>query len=292
LSDDTVVRWILVVALAVFFACYTPQEAPASELRRLSGMVNDFQSFLQLAYVKDLEVRLRRFNEKAGYAIVIVVIPSGEDEQISKLIAQLFVNNRLEKWGVAGTVLVLITVQEGWVIAEPSQKLEEKFLKPRALATIKHFFPPEFRNREAAVERRVEAVVKILDPWFYVLDPPSTNPILLFVHSPTAEIILFPGAPFLGFMTGVMLMAFTAAGQLPASERVLVCGFLGCFVVVVTAFLVRQPGGIAPGMLYYSAGISFGVSALIGGLRPYWFTDTVRGRKAGEKIHPPFFGRG
>lgn len=254
-------------------------------------MVNDFSSSLQVGYVKDLEMRLKRLNEKSGYAIIVVVIPSGEDEQISNLIGQLFANNGLEKWGLAGTVLVLITAKEGWVIAEPSQKVEKKFLKPGALERINHFFPGEFKNREGTVEGRVEAVLEILDPWLYVLDSPSKD-LIFFAHSPTAEIILFPLAPFLGFMTGVMLMVFTPAGELPVFERFLVCGFLGCFVALATALLVRQPGGIAPGMLYYSATLSFAVSALIGGLRPYWFTYTVRGRKAGEKIHPPFFGRG
>ena len=290
LSDVTAISRIVVIALAVFFDCYSPHEASSVELPRLSGMVNDFSSSLQVAYVKDLEVRLRRFNEKTGDAIIVVVIPSGEDEQISNFIAQIFVNNGLEQWGLGGTVLVLITVQEGWVIAEPSQKVEKKFLKVEALNRINHFFPGEFQYREAAIERRVEAVLEILDPWFYVLDPPRD--LNVFARSPTAEIILFPAAPLLGFMVGVILMAFTSAGKLRASGRFLVCGFLGCVVALATAFLVRQPGGIAPGMLYYSVGLSFAVSALIGGLRPYWFTDTARGRKPGEKIHPPFFGRG
>src|SRR5207247_2550648 len=114
LSDVTAISRIVVIALAVFFDCYSPHEASSVELPRLSGMVNDFSSSLQVAYVKDLEVRLRRFNEKTGYAIIVVVIPSGEDEQISNFIAQIFVNNGLEQWGLGGTVLVLITIQEGW----------------------------------------------------------------------------------------------------------------------------------------------------------------------------------
>ena len=264
----------------------------SGELPRLSGMVNDFRSFLKVGYVKDLEVRLERFNQRTGYAIVVVVIPSGEDERISDLISQLFVRNGLEKWGLAGTVLLLITVQEGWVIAEPSQKLEKKFLQPKALDRINHFSEGEFRYREPAVEQRVQAVVEILDPWFYVLDPPSASRDFVFARLPTAEIILFPGAPLLGFMVGVMLMAFTSAGKLHAYGRFLLSGFLGCFVTIAAAFLLRQPGGIAPGMLYYSAVLSFVVGALVGGLKPFWFTDIVRGRKHGEKIHPPFFGRG
>src|SRR5437867_3189808 len=121
------IRRILVLTMAVFFECHMPREAKSGELPRLSGMVNDFPASLKVAYAKELEVRLRSLNERSGYAIVIVVIPSGEDERISDLISQLFVNNGLEKWGVAGTVLILVTVKEGWVIVEPSQKLERNF---------------------------------------------------------------------------------------------------------------------------------------------------------------------
>jgi hypothetical protein len=279
------------VALAVFLECYTPRQALPGELPPLSRMVNDFPSWLKPAYVKELEMRLRRFNQESGYAIVVVIIESGENEQISQLISQLFASNSLEQWGVEGTVLVLITAEEGWVIAEPSQGIEQKFLRPGALAKIHHIDDGSDR-RELAVERRIHAVLEILDPWLYVLKPPATNPELLFARFPTAEMIVFPLAPFLGFMAGVMLMAFTAAGELPAFNRFLVCGCVGSVVAVLAAFLVRQPGGIAPGMLYYSAVVSFVVSVLIGTLRPYWFSDKVRGRRPGEKIHAPFFGKG
>ena len=133
----------------------------------------------------------------------------------------------------------------------------------------------ELRYRENAVERRIEAVVEILDPWFYVFEG---------VRSPTAEIILFPLAPLLGFMGGLILMVFTPWGELRVFARFLLCGFLGCFVAVTTAFLVRQPGGIATGMVCYSAVLGFVVSSLVGVLRPFWFTETVRGRKPGEKF--------
>jgi hypothetical protein len=80
-------------------------------------------------------------------------------------------------------------------------------------------------------------------------------------------------------MVGLILMAFTPWGNSGTPARFLACGFLGCFVTVATAFLVRQPGGIAPGMVGYSAVLGFVVSALVGVLKPFWFTETVRGRK-------------
>jgi uncharacterized membrane protein YgcG len=75
---------LLTVALALFVKRYAPQRSLSGELPRLSGMVNDFTSSLK-ADAKELEVRLRRFNGRSGYAIVIVIIRSGEDEQISIL---------------------------------------------------------------------------------------------------------------------------------------------------------------------------------------------------------------
>ena len=220
---------ILVVALVVFFECHAAQEASPVELPRLSGMVNGFASFLEVGYAEDLDVRLERFNRRTGYAIVVVVIPSGEDERISDLISQLFVNNGLEKWGLAGTVLILVTVQEGWVIVEPSKKVERKFLRPGALERIEHFSEGELREHEAAVERRVEAVLEILDPWFHVLDPPAAKLNPMFARTPIAEIILFPLAPFLGLMVGAALMAFTSAGQLRTLRKIFGVWLRGMF---------------------------------------------------------------
>lgn len=288
--DLTLVSRFLIFVLAALLELDSPLEAHVGELPRLSRMVNDAASSLETAYAQELEGRLARFNEKTGYAIVAVVIPSGEDEDISGLIAQLFAHNKLEEWGSAGVVLVLITAQEGWVVAEPSQKIENKFLRPKALERIDHFSDTEMKSREYAVERRIEEVIRILDPWFYLLEPPSKGN--LVSRSPTAEIIVFLLAPFLGFMTGVSCMAFTAVGKWRPFERAFVCGLLGCFVALGSAFLVRQPGGIVPGMVYYSASLGFILSALVAGLKPYWFTETVRGRKPGEKFHQPFFGRG
>jgi len=288
-------RWItqFVVAFFALLSTFgTSLHALSGESAHLSALVNDSSSSLRFDYANDLELRLRRFKERSGYAIVIVVIPSGENERISELISRFFAANNLEQWGLAGTVLVLITVQEGWVIVEPSQKIEKKFLTTWAAERIENISESESAYREIALERRLQAVIEIIDPWLYELDSPSAKLDFAFSRSPTAEIILFPMAPVLGLMVGAALMAFTFAGGLRASGRFLVCGFVGCLITVVGAFLIRQRGGIAPGMLYYSAGMSFIISALVGVLKPFWFVETVRGRKPGEKMHPPFFGRG
>jgi hypothetical protein len=86
-------RQILFVALVMFFACSTALNAGSGELLRLSRMVNDFASFLQPDYARNLEARLRRFNERSDYAIVVVIIPDAGGVGISDFISQLFVAN-------------------------------------------------------------------------------------------------------------------------------------------------------------------------------------------------------
>ena len=110
---------------------------------------------------------------------------------------------------------------------------------------------------EYIVEDALHKLLARIDPWFYKLDPPSaySGVDFPFIRLPTAEIILFPLAPFLGVMTGIALMAFTSAGGLTGIGRFFVSGCLGCLVVVATVFLIRQPGGISPGMFYYGVGM-------------------------------------
>ena len=124
---------------------------------------------------------------------------------------------------------MLVTVQGGWVIVEPSIKVEQKFLRPGALDRIERFSEGELREHEAAVERRVEALLEILDPWFHVLDPPAAKMGPMFARTPIAETILFPLAPFLGLMVGAALMAFTSAGQLRTLRKIFGVWLRGMF---------------------------------------------------------------
>jgi len=66
-------------------------------------------------------------------------------------------------------------------------------------------------------------------------------------------------APFLGLMAGAVLMVLLLRKIRAIGDFFGRC-CVGCIIAVTTAFLVRQREGIAPGMLYYSASISFVVS--------------------------------
>jgi uncharacterized membrane protein YgcG len=263
----------------------------------LSRRVSDFAHVLNSAYSLDLDDRLDRLDKKSGLAIYLVLIPDNQDNHkysLRDVTWDLFRSNQLENKGASGALLIMIETKNGQVAIATSKNLSRKFWGLRAETQIQSLFHRYSKNTDVAVERVVHLLLAIINPWFYNLDPPSVYSKfgVLLVRSPTAEIILFPLAPLLGLAVGAVLMVFTSAGNLPNMARFFVSGCMGCVVVVVTALFIRQPGGIAPGMVYYGASIGFLVSAIVGITRPFWFVDTIRGRKAGEKFHPPFYGGG
>lgn len=281
------VSWAL-LSLSVPIGAALPQ--PPDLFRR----VNDFANVLNSTYSLDLDDRLDRLDKKSGFAIYLVLVPDNHKYSLRDVTWDLFRSNQLENKGASGTLLIMIETKNAQVAIATSRNLSRKFWGLRAESQIQSLFHRYSKNTEVAVEHVVHLLLAIINPWFYNLDPPSVYSKfgVLLVRSPTAEIILFPLAPLLGLAVGAVLMAFTSAGNLPNVTRFFVSGCMGCVVVVVTAFVIRQPGGILPGMVYYGASIGFLVSAIVGITRPFWFVETIRGREAGEKFHPPFYGRG
>jgi hypothetical protein len=279
-------RFILVVLLTFS----SPLWAEPNELPPITMQVNDFADALKLSYSTDLNLRLTRLENKIGYAIVIVLTAKQFNESLENVALGLFESNDLETKGSKGTLVVLLSTRDRRAAVATSTNLKPKFSVPRAQRRIANMFKRYDKNPDAAVERVVHVVLEIIDPWFYVLDPPKDE--LLYWRSPTTEVILFSLAPFLGLMVGVALMALTLAGQLSSIVRAIISGFSGCIAAVAAAFVLRQRGGIVPGMVLYSGAIAFVIGVLVGALRPFWFEDKVRGRKPGDKFHPPFYGRG
>jgi hypothetical protein len=271
-------------ALLALLILMLPMRVEPHDLPPLTMKINDFASVLDPSYAADLNRRLIRFGDKTGYAIWIVLIADDYNQNLTGAVQELFELNQLEKRGSAGTVLLVIDTQNSQVAIATSRNLRSKFsgLQVKYQNMLQQY--RGHREWNVEVESAVDAVLTRIDPWFYVLDPPSvySGTGIHIIRSPTAEIILFPLAPLVGLMTGIVLMAFTSIGGLPVVPRFFVSGSLGCLVIAATSFLIRQRGGISPGILYYAAGIGFVVSAAVGALRPFWFTDKFKGRRAGE----------
>jgi uncharacterized membrane protein YgcG len=284
------------IAVGLALLCLsTASRVSSFNLPPLSVKVNDFAYVLNPTYRTDLNWRLTRFAEKTGYAIHIVTMEGDYSENLLSIATELLESNQLENRASAGTVLVIIAAQDAQAAIATSKNLRGTFSRFRTQRKIENMMREFAKEPEITVEYVVDAILSRIDRWFYVLDPPSPSIASYFVlvRSPTAEIILLPTAPLLGLMTGLVLMAFTSAGRLPWLARFFVSGYLGCAIVIVVTFIIRQPGGILPGMFYYGAAMGFAVSGTVGALRPLWFSDTFRGKTSNKWwAGPVYFRRG
>lgn len=261
-----------------------PPCADSVDVPSLSMRVNDFAAMLKPSYKEDLNRRLAALEVRSGYALHIVLMEESHRQNLTRIARELFESNQLEKSWSAGTVLLVIAANTGRAGIATSGNLLRKLSGSKNENAIQDILQQRGKNPEVAIEYVVHAVLALIDPWFYVLESPSVllGSNAIFVRFPTAEIILFLSAPFLSALAGIILMAITPAGGLPGGRRFVASAGSGCLIVVAIAFLIRQPGGIVPGMFYFSAGIAFAVGGVVGALRPFWFNDSFKGRKPGE----------
>ena len=271
----------LILPLVLIFFCFQAvnvysTDTKSSTVPQLTTRVTDFGKFLNTNYRQDLNLRLENFAKKTGQAIYIVLLDEKHNGSLDDLATTVFITNRLESTGLAGTVLLVISVGDNDVAIVTSDNLRKRFW---GIEPFIHSSLVRAKTRDLALEHSVQLILLVLDNWFYQFEAPS-SPGLSLVRSPLAEIILLPTAPLIGLMTGIVLAALTSVGRLRWLWRGLVSGLIGSIVGLAIIFFVRQRGGIVPGMFYYGVVISGITSAAVAMLKRFWFADSYKGKKS------------
>jgi uncharacterized membrane protein YgcG len=282
-------QWWSVLIAVVLAVAFSPLKATAvtsnssesrpysRDLAPLTTKVIDLAAVLDPQYRADLDSRLARLAEKSGYAIHIVLTP-GSYHDLINMTENQYDLNKLASFGSAGTALIMIAPEESRVLIRTSNDLLRTVSPSHLEKQIESILGRHGKKPERAIEYSVNAVLLAIDPWFYVLPSPAPNIPTSLVRFPIAEMVLLPLAPFIGLMTGIILMAFTSAGKLHWPARFLVSGLVSGLVLVSLVPFIRQPGGIIPGMLYYGAITSSLLAGFVGALKTYWFSDTFKGK--------------
>lgn len=269
--------------IALLLLAAPSSSAASSGLAPVDKHVSDRAGILRRSYAEDLNARLERYATKTGYGIYIVMLR--DHDELRDFATQVFASEQLEKLSADGTVALLIAHRNKEARILTSENLRPKFAQPQTITDIEKALrrvgSPNRWDRDYKIEFAVEDSVvwlnDTIDPWFYVLEPTSIG-VIWRQHSISAEMILFPLAPFAALMTAIILMALTAAGSLSCLRRLMISGVAACAVGIAAAFFFRQPGGIVPGAVIYSAVAGFVVGGIIGALKPFWFNDKFTGK--------------
>ena len=267
----------LVALVAVLFFLTTQQDRSRESPTAVRHATEPSRIVTVSEYFTDLEHRLARFRQKTGYAIKLVEVYGVAAQNMDVVATEQFDQLQREHPESKAIVVVVVDITGGGAAIKTSENLRDRF--PNADVEKKIMAMLQGRSQIRNTEQVVHLILEHLNLWFYVLEPSKTS--MYLVRYPTAEMILLVFAPIFGMLTGISSIAFTRLRYLRPGSRFWVCGVIGVCVVMVFVIIVRQPGGIYPGMFGYALGIGFLVSGIVGLLKRFWLYETFKGRQSG-----------
>ena len=276
MSRDLGAYFTLVTLVSLLFFLTTQDHRLTGSASVVLHTTEARRIFTGKEYFTDLEQRLSRFRQKTGYAIKLVELYGVAPQNMRVVATERFEQHQKDHPGSKGIVVVVFGTAGGGAAIKTSESLRARFPKDveANISTILQRSPQTY-----VAEQIVHVILEHLDLWFYVLEPSKVS--MFLVRYPTAEMILLVFAPVLGLLTGISSTAFTPVRYLRQWSRFWACGIVGICVAIVFAFIVRQPGGIYPGMFGYALGMGFIVSGMVGLLKKFWLYETFKGRQPG-----------
>lgn len=139
---------VALVCVCIFFVAPT---SAYSSPGNASGFVNDFANVLDSETRTNLEQRLSQFEKDTQHEIVVVTVPTLNDDYIENYAVKLF-----QEWGIGkekadNGILFLIAPNEKKVRIEVGYGLEGALVDSEANAIIQDYILPEFKKNNYAL---------------------------------------------------------------------------------------------------------------------------------------------
>lgn len=134
----------------------------ALEVPTLRGRVNDLAGLLSAGRVRDLEERMKRFEDETGHQIAVLTIPSLEGENLEAFSIKVAETWKIGQKGFDNGVILLIARNDRKLRIEVGYGLEG--VLPDALASriIREVIVPHFRSNDypGGIEAGLDAIMK------------------------------------------------------------------------------------------------------------------------------------
>jgi uncharacterized protein len=123
--------WTILLGLFVA-AIASAERLQAVALTPLNTTVNDFAGMMPPASSNDLRDRLLRFKARTGYTVVVLTVPSLENEAIESVADKVFRDLPLERAESEKSILLVVARKDRRVTVHPGSMLRQLFPEPEA----------------------------------------------------------------------------------------------------------------------------------------------------------------
>lgn len=227
--------------------------------------------------VQELEERLRHFRARTGYTIVVLTMPSLEDEEFESLRPRAVAGLGLAQEDLEKTVLLWIAVKERAARVQVGAELASFFPEPAASRKMQEQVNLYLNGlrRDLGIHGAVHYIFGVIDGRFR-LDRATEEEKLeqrsLSGGGAGAILSLFL-APFLAFVVGVLWGIYATNLGVESGPRLFMGALLGGGAAKIVEILMSQISGFGVGLWYFLIAVSMVLGAF-GSLTEYWMAGS------------------
>jgi uncharacterized protein len=160
-SYESIIRRSLRIAAAIGCVLLLFQIAFALEVPALRGRVNDYAGLLSRGTANQLELLLKDFEEKDSTQVVVLTVPSLEEDGLEDFSMRVAEQWKIGHKGLDNGAIVLISRADRKVRIEVGYGIEGRLTDLKAGRIIREVILPEFRagRFDAGVVNGVQAII-------------------------------------------------------------------------------------------------------------------------------------
>ena len=250
----------------------------ALEVPVLKDTINDFAGMMAQASAHDLEERLKRFKTRTGHTIVVLTVPTLEDEDMESFGRKAFQSLPLEETDLRKSVLLLVALKERKVGLQTGSELRHLFPEPAASQKLKAQVGLYFDGyrRDLGIYAGVNYIFRVIKGEVHVdsatevekLEEKSTK------GAGAGAIFAVFLAPYLAFMVGGLWGIY--ATNLGAEVRLFMGALLGGGTAKIVEILMSLISSYGDGLWYFILAVSIPLG-VFGSLTEFWMSGDWSG---------------
>lgn len=259
--------------LALLVGLIFPSTSLALEIPPLNATINDFAGMMPGASIQDLEQRLKTFKAQTDYNVVVLTIPSLENEDLESLGRKAFNRLPLTAGQLRKTVLLLVARKEQKVGVQIGPELQSLFPLLPAREKLQAQVEPYFNGMrpDLGIHAAVHYIFGVIRGDFSIATATESEQLENASKRGAGAGAIFSIllAPYLAFVVGMLWGVYATHYGVQRETRLFIGAVLGGGTAKVVAMLMSLMGHYSEALWYFILAISIPL-AVFASLTEYW----------------------
>jgi len=239
----------------------------------LNASSNDFAHMMPQVSVDELQDRLRLFKTQTGYTVVVLTVPSTENEDLENFGRKAFESLPLAEKDLRQTVLLIVARKDKKVGVQVGSELRTLFPEPEANQKLQRQVESYFNGMrpDLGIHAGVHYIFGVIRGDFRVDGTTEAEELENASKrgGGAGAIFAFCLAPFLAFFAGMLWGVYATHYNVHRETRLFIGAVLGGGTAKIVATLMSLMGNYSQGLWYFILAVSIPLG-ILASLTEYW----------------------